>query len=281
MSPRIETDVSIPCSAEFSAGLQIIVCSLPRTGTTSIKLALEQLGFRNVYHMRTFVDHTEDFNNWVYAIKAKISGHDIPRAVWDNLLGDYHAIVDAPGCYFAIELAKAYPNAKVIMLNRDSEKWYDSFAKTVQEMIKRRESFEPFEWMLRPWLPTQASAIIRMGNLLSKSGVGLGSYSKEDCLKFFHEYYAGCRMNIPAESCIDFKVQDGWAPLCEHLGVSVPGQYTADGWVQSPFPQVNDTEAFGSWVGRLQRSMVIQTQRNMVLHALIVLGVIVLVRLVK
>jgi hypothetical protein len=190
-------------------------------------------------------------------------------------------VVDAPGCYFAIELAKAYPDAKVIILNRDSEKWYDSFAKTVQEMIKRRESLEPFEWMLRPCLPADASAIIRMGNFLSKSGVGLGSYGKDDCLRFFHDYYADCRMNIPADSCIEFRVQDGWAPLCEHLGVPVPGQQTADGWIQAPFPQVNDTGAFGSWVGQIQRSIVIQTRRNMALHALALFGVLGLFTLVK
>ncbi|KAI0908020.1 hypothetical protein F4823DRAFT_640691 [Ustulina deusta] len=276
MSSRIETDSSVPCSVEYSAGLQVVVCSLPRTGTTSIKLALERLGYRNVYHMSTFVEHTEDYKYWGYVIKAKISGRDIPRSVWDNLFGDYQAVVDAPGCYFAIELAQAYPNAKVVMLNRDSEKWYNSFAKTVQEMIKHRESLELLEWILRPCLPPQASAIIRIGNLLSKSGVGLGSYDKEECLEFFHRYYEDCRAKIAPERCIDFKVQDGWSPLCTHLGVYVPEHQTSSRWVQVPFPQANDTESFHSWVTRIHYSMLRQIWRNIILYALVLIGIIVL-----
>ncbi|KAI1123122.1 P-loop containing nucleoside triphosphate hydrolase protein [Nemania abortiva] len=275
MSPNKAREL-VPCLDGHSAGLRVIVCSLPRTGTTSIKLALEQLGYPNVYHMSTFVEHAEDSKYWVQAIKAKISGRRIPRSVWDGLLGNYQAVVDAPSCYFAVELAEAYPDAKVIILNRDSERWYDSFSNTVQKMIKRRESLETLEWILRPFLPTQVSAIIRTGNLLSKSGVGLGSYGKEECLRFFNDYYADCRARIGAERCIDFKVQDGWAPLCDHLGVSVPGQPTADGWVQVPFPQVNDTESFHSWVSGIQSSMLKQTWRNLMLHGLMLLGITVL-----
>ncbi|KAI2634618.1 hypothetical protein GGS21DRAFT_518639 [Xylaria nigripes] len=278
MASEKKSEDSTLFSTEYPAGLQVIVCSLPRTGTTSIKLALEQLGYRNVYHMSTFVDHTEDYKHWVYAIKAKKAGKHIPCSVWNALLGNYQVVVDAPACYFATELAEAYPNAKVVILNRDSEKWYTSFANTVQQVIKARESFEWFEWILRPWVPTQMSAIVRMGNLLSKSGVGLGSYGKEKCMAFFHSYYANCRANIPSGGCIEFKVQDGWYPLCRHLDVPVPGQQTADGWAEAPFPQVNDTEAFHAWVSQLQHSMLAQTGRNLVSHVLVLLGIIVLMR---
>ncbi|KAI1826641.1 hypothetical protein F4861DRAFT_496932 [Xylaria intraflava] len=82
----------------------------------------------------------------------------------------------------------------------------------------------------------------------------------------------------PPERCIEFKVQDGWVPLCRHLGVPVPGRQTADGWVEAPFPQVNDAEAFHTWVGRLQRSMLRRTGRNMILQALMLLVIIVLLR---
>ncbi|KAJ8130515.1 hypothetical protein O1611_g3114 [Lasiodiplodia mahajangana] len=226
--------------------------------------------------MRTFVEHPEDDKYWRQAIKAKISGHPIPRSVWDDLLGNYQAVVDAPSCYFAIELAEAYPKAKVIILNRDSEKWYNSFANTVQKMIRQRESLETLEWILRPCLPTQVSAIIGIGNLLSRSGVGLGSYDKEECLAFFHKYYADCRARIDPERCIDFKVQDGWSPLCKHLGVCVPGHLTPDGWVQAPFPQVNDTESFHTWVAELQHSMLKQTWVSLALHGLALLVIVLL-----
>ncbi|KAI1756179.1 P-loop containing nucleoside triphosphate hydrolase protein [Xylaria castorea] len=276
MSLKNEQYGTISRLTGYSPGLQVIVCSLPRTGTTSIKLALEQLGYPNVYHMSTFIEHAEDYKLWGHVIKAKLSGCDVPRHVWDSLLGDYQAVVDAPGCYFATELTKAYPNAKVVILNRDPEEWYISFANTVQRMIKRRESLEPLEMILRPCLPTQASAIIRIGNLLSQSGIGLGSYGKEECLEFFHRYYADCRASIAAERCIEFKVQDSWSSLCEHLGVPVPRQKTVNGWIQAPFPQANDTESFHSWVARIQYSMLRQTWRNVMLYGLVLLGIIVL-----
>ncbi|KAI0439476.1 P-loop containing nucleoside triphosphate hydrolase protein [Xylaria telfairii] len=276
MSPKNDQDGISLFSTEHSYGLQVIVCSLPRTGTTSIKLALEQLGYPNVYHMSTFVEHTEDSKLWGYAIEAKASGYDVPRQVWDSLLRDYQVVVDAPGCYFAAELAKAYPNAKVVILNRDPEKWYTSFAETVQKLIKRRESLEFLEKILRPCLPAQASAVIRIGNLFSKSGIGLGSYGKEESLEFFHRYYADCRASIAAERCIDFKVQDGWSPLCEHLGAPVPRQQTVNGWIQAPFPQANDTESFHSWVTQIQSSMLLRTGRNMMLYGLVLIGIIVL-----
>ncbi|TRX95993.1 hypothetical protein FHL15_003135 [Xylaria flabelliformis] len=278
MSSKNDSDGTIPRLTEYPSGLKLIVCGLPRTGTTSLKLALEQLGFPNVYHMSTFVENTEDSELWAHVIRAKISGNDVPREVWDSLLGDYQVVVDAPGCYFATELSRAYPNAKVVILNRDPEEWYISFANTVQELIKRREYLEVLETILRPCLPTQASAIIRIGNLLSKSSIGLGSYGKGECLEFFHRYYADCRANIPVERYMDFKVQDGWTPLCEHLDLPVPRLQTVNGWIHAPFPQANDTESFHSWVARIQYSILRQTWRNMMLCGFVLLGTIVLFR---
>jgi len=143
-------------------------------------------------------------------------------------------------------------------------------------MIKRREALEIWEWLIRPWVPDQASAIIRLGNLLSRSGVGLGSYGKEECLRFFHNYYEHCRINLSARNYIDFKVQDGWEPLCRHLGVPVPERKTPGGWVQEPFPQVNDRDAFGIWTANLQRKLMAETRRNIIIHGLVLFGLMLL-----
>ncbi|KAI1339747.1 P-loop containing nucleoside triphosphate hydrolase protein [Xylariaceae sp. FL0016] len=255
-----------------SVPMKVIVCSLPRTGTSSMKLALQQLGIHDVYHMTTYVDHPEDYKLWEAAVNAKKAGKNITRAEWDQLLGDCQAVVDAPGGYFAVELSKAYPEAKVVILNRDPEKWYVSISNTVQRVIKLRASVEYLEWFLRPWTPTQGSAIIRLGNLIAKSGVGLGSYGKKETLDFFHKYYADCRAKIPADRYIEFKVQDGWDPLCKHLGIEAPGEETANGWVQAPFPRVNDTDAFGSRVSEIQRSILGQIGKTMTTQLLVVAG---------
>ncbi|KAI0412710.1 hypothetical protein F5X98DRAFT_391732 [Xylaria grammica] len=212
MSRSLETEGPVPCSTEYLAGLQVmIVCSLPRTGTTSVKLSLERLGYHNVYHMSTFVDHIE--------------GHAI----------------GAPSCHFVNSLAEAYPDAKVVILNRDSEEWYGLFTGTVQKLVKHRESLRLLEWTLRPCLPIPASAPIRMGNLLSRSRIGLGS----------------------------------WFPLCQCLGVYAPGQQTPNGWVQAPFSRANDVESFYAYVARIQSVVVRKTMKNIFLYGLVLFGFIV------
>ncbi|KAI0391563.1 hypothetical protein F5Y17DRAFT_478619 [Xylariaceae sp. FL0594] len=267
-----EDHESLPHLARSSAGLQVIVCSLPRTGTSSIKLALERLGIRKVYHMTTFVENPEDYKYWAAVTKAKIGGKEAPRSVWDSLLGNYQAVVGAPACYFAVDLARIYPNAKIIILNRDSESWYNSFAQTVQRMIKRREELRTLERLIRPWVPQQGSAIIRLGNLLSRSGVGLGCYGKDECLKYYHDYYEYCRRNIPPQRYIECSVQDGWAPLCAHLGIPIPERKTTNGWVREPFPEVNDRETFAVWTTNLQRTLIAETIRNTAIQGGILLG---------
>ncbi|KAI0475544.1 hypothetical protein GGR56DRAFT_675665 [Xylariaceae sp. FL0804] len=259
-----------------SVPMKVIVCSLPRTGTSSMKLALQQLGIHDVYHMTTYVDSPEDYKLWEAAVNAKKNGKNISRAEWDQLLGACQAVVDAPGGYFAVELAEAYPEAKVVILNRDPEKWYVSISNTVQRVIRLRASVEYLEWLLRPWTPVQGSAIIRLGNLIAKSGVGLGAYGKAETLAFFRRYYADCRAKIPAHRRIEFQVQDGWAPLCRHLGVEAPGEASGPGgeWRTAPFPRVNDTDAFGARVAEIQRSVVGQIGKNVASQALAVLGLV-------
>ncbi|GAW13496.1 hypothetical protein ANO14919_028820 [Xylariales sp. No.14919] len=85
-----------------------------------------------------------------------------------------------------------------------SEEWYGSFTETVQKLVKHRESLRLLEWTLRSCLPTPVSAPIRMGNLLSRSRIGLDSYDKGECPKFFHWYYVECRAKMSPEHCIDF-----------------------------------------------------------------------------
>ncbi|KAI0006738.1 hypothetical protein F4779DRAFT_549721 [Xylariaceae sp. FL0662B] len=260
--------------ARPSVPMKVIVCSLPRTGTSSMKLALQQLGIHDVYHMTTYVDNPEDYHFWEAAINAKKAGKNITRTQWDQLLGNCQAVCDAPGGYFAVELANAYPEAKVVILNRDPEKWYDSISRTVQRVIKLRASLEYLEWLLHPWVPLQGSAILRLGNLIAKSGVGLGSYGKKETLDFFNNYYAECRAKIPADRCLEFEAQDGWDPLCKYLGIQAPGEQTANGWVQVPFPRVNDADAFWLQVAKIQRSIFFQIGKNMITHAFILAGTI-------
>ncbi|KAI1817050.1 hypothetical protein GGS20DRAFT_122094 [Poronia punctata] len=228
-------------------------------GEKAMKLALEKLGYRNVYNMSTFISHTEDFEKWKRVIDNSNNNDNNVDAktewglrgdgdVWDDLLGDYQATVSSPTCYFAPTLIPLYPRAKIIILTRDRQQWYASFSKTVQLMIAKRQRLHLFQ----SCLPRRASAIVTLGNLLSKSGIGLGTGTEEECLEFFDRYYYTCRKAVEIEGrrreVLEFDVGQGWGPLCGFLGRDVPGG--GEG-----FPMVNDAEAFGVWVGTVQRDL--------------------------
>lgn len=79
--------------------------------------------------------------------------------------------------------------------------------------------------------------------------------ARDKALAFFHDYYAECRRRIPQERRIEFKVQDGWAPLCQHLGVEVPSVLVDGEEVTVPFPRTNEAAEFHKRVGRLRSSL--------------------------
>jgi hypothetical protein len=95
--------------------IQIIGAGLGRTDTTSLKVALEQLGFTPCYHMSELFQHPDHAKVWRTAA--------IEKAVeWTALFGGYQATVDFPGCSFYKELMDAYPDAKVLLTVRDPER---------------------------------------------------------------------------------------------------------------------------------------------------------------
>ncbi|MFZ1990669.1 MAG: sulfotransferase family protein, partial [Alphaproteobacteria bacterium] len=105
--------------------LKVIGAGYPRTGTASLKLALEQLGFGPCHHMREIFMNMADVPLWVEAAKN-------PRqANWEKVFERYNSCTDAPGCTFWRELVDYYPNAKLILSVRDPEKWFESTQATV------------------------------------------------------------------------------------------------------------------------------------------------------
>ncbi len=104
--------------------LQVIGAGFGRTGTASLKAALETLGFTKCYHMFEFMEHPEHAKYWDAASQGK-------PVAWDRLFEGYQATVDWPGCTYYIQLMEAYPEAKVVLSVRDPERWYESVSKTI------------------------------------------------------------------------------------------------------------------------------------------------------
>ncbi|KAJ6445076.1 NAD dependent epimerase/dehydratase [Purpureocillium lavendulum] len=234
---------------ERAVPMRVIVCGLHRTGTSSIRQALRQLGFHDCYHMITvFENSAVDPQQWVRAYEAKYLGKgSFDKSDWDRLLGYSQACCDLPVALFSSELAELYPDAKVVILNRDPERWYESVLGSVNQTMHPTGFFNMLQRVYIFLLDPQMRNWLRFSKVMATLGMPFDHAKEHDkAIAWFNERYAEFRANIPAERRIEFSVQDGWAPLCEHLGVPVPqvqDEKTGE-LVEAPFPHANDRAAF-------------------------------------
>ena len=109
--------------------LDVIGAGFGRTGTMSLKVALEELGFGPCYHMSEVFAHPEHVELW----RAAAQGKEVD---WEQIFGGYRATVDWPACSFYGELMEKYPDAKVILTVRDPQRWYESAYNTIYTMTR-------------------------------------------------------------------------------------------------------------------------------------------------
>jgi Sulfotransferase domain len=199
--------------------LAVIGAGFGRTGTLSLKGALEQLGFGPCYHMVEVIEHPEHVGFWERAAAGD-------RVDWDQILSGYRAAVDWPACNFYAPLAEHYPEAKVILTERDPERWYESARATIFPRITRAVA------------PGDAVALARarmQRAIVIEQAFGGEIADRAHVLAVFREHLAAVRRTIPPERLLVYRVADGWAPLCRFLGRPVP---------DAPFPHANSTEDF-------------------------------------
>lgn len=200
--------------------LRVIGAGLGRTGTMTLKLALERLGFGPCHHMVEVLANPDQVPFWNRAAE----GEDVD---WEEVYGSYGATVDWPGCHFYAELAEFYPQAKVILSLRDPERWYDSMSETILK------SMEEMELTKRGEIP--ADHPMRFGGIIIPDKTFGYDFSKENVIAAFERHNAEVQRRIPPERLLVFEARQGWAPLCDFLGVPVPDE---------PFPNTNSREEF-------------------------------------
>ena len=127
--------------------LQVIGAGYGRTGTLSLKLALEHLGFQRCYHMFEVLDqHPEHIADWAAAHRGE-------AVDWDGLFEGYRAAVDWPACNLWRELAEHYPEARVVLTLRDAHSWHASVLRTIHpRSMARRQSQDPKLRAAGEWL---------------------------------------------------------------------------------------------------------------------------------
>lgn len=191
--------------------LRVVGAGLGRTGTLSLKGALERLLGGPCYHMTEVFVHPEHVAAWHAAARGRMPD-------WKALFTGYHAAVDWPASAFWPELMEAFPDAVVVLSVRDADAWWRSANGTIFPSVDRADG--PWRAMIEDLFATRFTH-------------ALGD--RDACIAAFERHNAEVRRRVPASRLLEWRASDGWEPLCAALGVPVPGD---------PFPHVNTTEQF-------------------------------------
>jgi len=189
--------------------VKLIGAAVARSGTLSLKAALERLGYRT-YHFEEAIDNFErgDLN----ALVDHMTGTKLID--WGEYLKEYDATADLPLASYYKEIMAAFPDALVILTVRDPEKWWDSIM-SLDAM--HNELLAQIRFLPRFEAQYQAVTIA--------AGVFFGGQvDKEAGMAKFEEYVAEVKATVPAERLLVFSVTEGWEPLCEFLGEPVPDE---------------------------------------------------------
>jgi len=201
--------------------LRVVGAGLGRTGTHSLKIALEQLIGAPCYHMLEVFGHPEHIPVWERAAKG-----DLPD--WDELFAGYEAIVDWPGASFWKDMADAFPDAIILLSTRsDADTWWKSAHATIFQVIANRPAGEEDEF-LAMW---EAIAHNRFTPHTDDADAAKAAYERHN---------AEVRAQADPARLVEWQPGDGWEPLCAALHVAVPDE---------PFPHVNTTDDFRAMLG--------------------------------
>ena len=213
--------------------MKVIGAGLPRTATLSQHAAMEILGFKPVYHMANVFQDPDAAPGWRDVLDGKRSAAEMVEG--------YEATVDWPGSYYTTELAEAFPDAKIVLSQRDPEIWAASMVKTIwglfyadnlmRHLSDARASIDP-EW--RFYLTMMIEMWHRAGLFVDGART-----TPEFMANAFVRRNQELRAALPPERVLVWSAQDGWESLCAFLEVPVPDQ---------PFPQINDSGHFAEWM---------------------------------
>jgi hypothetical protein len=199
--------------------LRVVGAGLGRTGTHSLKLALEQLLGGPCYHMSELIQREDDTAVWARAV----NGEDVD---WATFLSEFSATVDWPACAFWEPIAAAHPDAVVLLSLRESpEAWVRSFQRTIAQALQKPVPADDEAWAERR----------RMVVAMIESTF-TPDWRDPDAAKAAYIRHADrVRAAVPPERLVEYRAGDGWEPLCAALGLEIP---------ETPFPHTNTTADF-------------------------------------
>ena len=200
--------------------LKVIGAGFGRTGTLSLKIALERIGFGPCYHMMEVFPRPEHVAMWHrLAFEQSMD--------WDEIFRGFHATVDWPAARWWREIAAHFPDAKVLLSVRDPEAWYKSVTDTIYQPMKSPA-------------PDGVPELVRLQSEMARKAILDETFDnrfedKAHAIEVFRKHNQAVRDAIDPARLLVFDVREGWGPLCRFLEVPIPDE---------PFPRLNDTATF-------------------------------------
>lgn len=194
----------------------VVGAGFGRTGTMSMKAALERLGLGPCHHMTEAFGRPADFDAWADAVRGE---------PWDRarVLAGFRSTLDFPACVAWRELAEANPEATVLLTARSSERWWRSFDATIGPEMR---GFTPEPGM---------EGVRRLFDAIDEVVFSGRSDDRATAVAAYEAHNAAVVEAVPADRLLVHEVGSGWEPLCAHFGLDVPDE---------PFPSTNTTAEF-------------------------------------
>ena len=196
--------------------LKIIGAGFGRTGTYSLKLALEQLGFGPCHHMAEVINSPDQIELWNSVTDGKPD--------YGAIFSGFQSAVDFPASAYWQDILAANPDARVVLSYRSAESWYESFSQTILPLIQNTDGWPE---QARPWFELIEKVII--GKALA------GHTDKDGILATYRANESAARALAAEGRALIFEARNGWRPLCDFLGVTVPAE---------PYPSTNPRAHF-------------------------------------
>ena len=218
--------------------LKVIGTGLGRTGTKSLKFALDQLYEGQCFHMMELLQHPKRVN---LLKKGQRKG----QIDWDAFFEGYTATVDYPTALFYEDLLKKYPNAKFIHTLRDSESWYASVRETIYRGKPKnaKDIFRMIYNMIRSADFRRVAPVFQYSDQLIWNGQFQSKFEeKAVAIKIYEAHLEKVKATIPAEQLLLYNIKDGWQPLCDFLNLPIP---------TTPFPNSNNKKEFNRKMDKL------------------------------
>jgi len=210
--------------------MRVIGAGFGRTGTTSLKAALKELGFGPSYTLSEVFANPAHVGFW----EAARRGRGGKEANWEGFLAGYEVAVDWPACSFYEELMEAFPEAPVILTIRDPAPWYESTRSTIYGLRRLTTGPLPVRaaFALAGLFVPGVTGTVRLADRLVWEGTFDGRFEdRAYAMEVFERHNEAVRRLVPPERLLVFDVREGWAPLCDFFGVEVPDE---------PFPRLNE-----------------------------------------